>query len=232
MLPVLERPPSLTDSAVVALRDAIRARRFVPGPIYSVSQVAEELGVSRSPVREALLKLTEAGLVEFARNRGFRIILPTARDLAEIFAVRLALEVPAAGRVARSGTAGARREIAARLDALETDQDEAAFWADDRRLHALILTGAGNTRAARIVESLRATTSLLGEPTGRTRAAIHAEHRPIVEGILARDGAAAEAAMRAHLTATGQLLMVQTTRPGAEVPDVRQIWADVVGPGD
>ena len=82
---------------------------------------------------------------------------------------------------------------------------------------------AGNTRAAAVVAQLRSTTALLGPPTtarGRSLAEIHAEHEPVVTAVLARDGAAAEAAMRTHLEATGRLLVANL---GARRKGVRDV---------
>lgn len=193
------------------IRAGIRARRYVPGEVYSVYRLSEALGFSRSPVREAMLRLAEAGLVEISRNRGFRVLLPEARDIAEIFAVRLALEVPAAGRMAVSAEATAVGELADCLRAAEQAADDETFWAEDRRLHHLIVVGAGNRRAAQVVAELREITGLLGEPTDRTHTAICSEHRPIVEAIQGRDRPGAERSMRAHLRATGLLLMAEVT---------------------
>ena len=208
------------------IREGIRARRYVPGEVYSVYQLAEALGFSRSPVREAMLRLAEAGLVEISRNRGFRVLVPQARDIAEIFAVRLALEVPAAGRMAGSAEGSvegsAVADLVDSLRAAEQASDDETFWAEDRRLHHLILLGAGNRRAAQVVAGLREITALLGEPTDRTHAAICSEHRPIVEAIQAGDRAGAEHAMRAHLRATGLLLMAGGAS-GAE------LWDTVTG---
>ncbi len=216
------------------MRDGIRDRTFVPDKTYSVQQVADLLGVSRSPVREGLLKLEEAGLVRFSRNRGFHVVLPRSRDIAEIFGERLAREPHAGAR-------GARRGDDATLDAIELAmsslQDAAAagaereFWHHDRELHRLLLVGAGNPRAAEIVASLRSTTALLGPPTSagpRDLVQIGAEHAPITRAVLLRDAEAAKAALRAHLTTTGLLLVAQA-EGGLDVtdPTVRAIWDDV-----
>jgi DNA-binding GntR family transcriptional regulator len=203
-----DQAPSLTDAVVEAVRTGVQQRQLVPGEVYSVYQLAELLGVSRSPVREALLRLAEVGLVEIARNRGFRVVLPTAHDVAEIFEIRLALEPAAARRAAERGCPDAAGVLATMADAAAYD-DEPAFWAADRALHRAILVAAGNRRAAEVVEQLRATTALLGPPTtatGRSLAEIHAEHRPIVDAVLAGDAAAAEDAMREHLEHTRDLL--------------------------
>lgn len=226
--------PTLAEGVVEAMRDGIRDRTFVPGQTYSVQQVADLLGVSRSPVREGLLKLEVAGLVRFARNRGFHVVLPRSRDVAEIFGVRLALEPQAAARVARRADAEVLVAIDRAMSALRVAAeagDEAAFWQHDRELHRLLLVGAGNPRAAEIVASLRSTTALLSPPTSAGRrdlAQICAEHAPIVEAVGAHDPEAAEAAMREHLTATGLLLVAQSEGLPVDHPDVRAIWDDVL----
>ncbi|OZV77491.1 hypothetical protein CA850_22695 [Micromonospora echinospora] len=225
----LSVPPSLSDRVAEAVRDGIRARRFVPTELYSVYQLAELLGVSRSPVREALLRLAETGLVQFERNRGFRVVLPDPRDVAEIFAVRLALEPPAARRAAGVGL-----EVADTLEALDAalrHDDERAFWAADRMLHDRILRGAGNRRAADIVASLRATTELLAPPTSsgsRSLRQIRNEHEPVIAAIVRGDGDAAEAAMRRHLVDTGRLLVAQVAGLSPDAPAVAEIWDAVV----
>jgi len=215
LVPTLELPPeapSLADAVAQAVRDGIAAGELVPERTYSVYQLAALLGVSRSPVREGMLRLAEAGLVEIMRNRGFRVLPPRARDVAEIIEIRLALEAPAAGKAARSGTSEQHAAVRAALEAMAraaSRGDEAAFWPADRALHDLLLRTAGNARAAAIVAQLRSTTALLGPPTtasGRTLTDIYAEHEPVVTAVLARDAAAASAAMRAHLESTGALL--------------------------
>jgi DNA-binding GntR family transcriptional regulator len=214
LMPSLVLPPeapSLAEAVALAVREGIAAGELRPDTTYSVYQLAGLLGVSRSPVREGMLRLAEAGLVEIRRNRGFRVLPPRAHDIEEIVEIRLALEPAAARKAARHGTDEQHTAIRAALDAMAV-ADEAAFWPADRSLHDLLLRAAGNGRAAAIVAQLRETTALLGPPTtasGRTLAEIHAEHEPVVAAVLARDGAAAEAAMRTHLEATGALLIAR-----------------------
>ncbi|MGK5683321.1 GntR family transcriptional regulator [Actinoplanes sp. URMC 104] len=223
LVPALSLPseaPSLADAVAQAVRDGVAAGELVPDRTYSVYQLADLLGVSRSPVREGMLRLAEAGLVEIRRNRGFRVLLPHAHDVEEIVEIRLALEPPAARKAALRGTPEEHAAIRDALDAMAAaagSGDETAFWPADRALHDLLLRAAGNGRAAAIVARLRSTTALLGPPTtagGRTLAEIHAEHEPVVAAVLARDGEAAEAAMRAHLEATGSLLVARLRTPG------------------
>lgn len=204
---------SLAEGVVEAVRSGISAGELLPEQTYSVYQLADLLGVSRSPVREALLRLAEAGLVRIDRNRGFRVLTPQARDIEEIFDIRLALEPAAARRAAERATDPERAEIRAAFEAMRAATaaraDEAQFWAADHAVHDRLVRAGGNGRAATIIERLRATTALLGPPTttaGRTLAEIRDEHEPIVTAILRRDGEGAERAMRDHLERTGRLL--------------------------
>src|SRR5919202_296505 len=105
---------SLRERAAEAIRNGITTGEIRAGELYSVPTLAARLGVSATPVREAMLDLANEGLVEAVRNRGFRVVELTDADLDEILEVRVMLEVPAAGRLARALPADA----AAQLDAL------------------------------------------------------------------------------------------------------------------
>jgi len=101
LAPLTPSASSISENVLETVRTAGHDGVLTPGHLYSVYQLSEALGVSRSPVREALLRLAEVGLVRFERNRGFRILLPSPHEIAEMFAIRLALELPAVRRVAR-----------------------------------------------------------------------------------------------------------------------------------
>lgn len=212
--------PSLADGVVEAVRAGITSGELLPDDTYSVYQLADLLGVSRSPVREALLRLAEAGLVRINRNRGFQVLTPQAHDIEEIIDIRLALEPAAARRAAERATDAEHAEIRLAFEALEdATGDEEGFWVADRALHDRLMRAGGNQRAAAIIEGMRTTTALLGPRTttaGRTLPEICAEHAPIVTAILDRRGAAAETAMRQHLVHTGQLL-VRNLQPASHV---------------
>jgi DNA-binding GntR family transcriptional regulator len=104
MLKPMQRDSSLRERAAVALRASIVTGEIRPGEIYSAPMIAQQLGVSATPVREAMLDLASEGLVEPVRNRGLRVIQLTERDLDEIFQVRLLLEVPTVVAVAGDNT--------------------------------------------------------------------------------------------------------------------------------
>ena len=186
-----------------------------PEEWYSVAQLAEVLGVSRSPVREALLKLQEAGLVRFAKNRGFEIIETGASDVAEIFAIRLGLEPPAVYRAARLRTPEQLADVyrlMAEMQRCADKRDETEFFVYDRALHVQLYVMSGSRYGQGVMERLRDITGILGHTTAGTSRTLHDilnEHRPIIEAIIAGNPLEAAATMREHLTITGKLLTRQ-----------------------
>lgn len=220
---------------ITAVRTAIDQGRMKPGVKYSVYQLAEVLGISRTPVREALLRLEEVGLIKFEARQGFRILLPQPREIAEIFAVRLALELPAARKAAANATpalVNALHEQHTLMRQAAAAGDETLFAQHDLRLHDLILQAGNNSRSRAIVKSLREATRLLGASTAdttRTLADIDAEHLPVIVAITAGDVEGAEVAMRAHLVNTGRHLVSQAIPEGDSDLDADEIWTSIVG---
>ncbi|HEX2418572.1 MAG TPA: GntR family transcriptional regulator [Micromonosporaceae bacterium] len=225
---------SLADQVASSLRQAVRSGALQPGRLYSAYQMADTLGVSRSPVREALLRLAEAGMVEFERNRGFRIVLPKPRDIAELFHLRLLLEVPAARRVAAEARPDLVDELRSHLTEMgraAAEHDESRFMRHDQNLHDVILGAAGNRRLVSLIDNLRDITRLLGVSTvdrSRTLSDICAEHAPIIDAIAARDPDNAAAAMAQHVTNTGRLLVAQAVAEAGEKTSAEALWDEVV----
>jgi len=91
---------SLREQALALLREAVITGRIADGVVYSSKALAAELGVSNGPIREAMLALVDDGLMEAVPNKGFRSVPLTPADLAEIYEMRLLLEVPAVARLA------------------------------------------------------------------------------------------------------------------------------------
>lgn len=226
---------SLAVQVMTAVRRAITAGEMEPGRLYSVQQLASAMDVSRSPVREGLLRLGEAGLIRFHRNRGFEIVEVSPTDVAEIFAVRTALEVPAARRAARLAGPGELDRIRAQWQAMHeaarTGDLEATARADEA-LHRLLLLVAGNSQAVLLVDRLRTTTAFLGVVAATTRRPVDElarEHDMLVQAVLARDEEAAALAMREHLASTAQRLVAQALlaqrTPAERVEELTaQVW--------
>lgn len=213
---------TLAEDAATQVRAWLYDGTIGRGIFHSVPEMAEKLGMSRSPVREGLLRLADAGLIEFVPQRGFRAVRPTGQDIAEIFALRLALEPDAAARAARLGagrTAVARglRSQLRQMRAAASAGDDAGFGGADELLHATILECSGNARVVALVAELRDTTRLIGANTAgrsRTHLEVLEEHEPFVDAIADGDPARAAMSMRRHLIDTGRLLITQAHDDG------------------
>jgi DNA-binding GntR family transcriptional regulator len=196
---------SLREQATSSLRASILGGELEAGQIYSAQALAERMGVSATPVREALLDLANAGLVEPLRNRGFRVLTVADCDLDEISEIREMLEAPAMRLVVARAGKEQLAPVDAIVDELEAaarDRDVARFLVADRDFHLTLLELTGNRRLVREVAQLRDQTRLVGisglaEEDKLNESA--AEHRPLLEALKAQDADRAEALMREHI---------------------------------
>src|SRR5215475_15648826 len=91
---------NLRDQALAVLKLRLVSGDLAPGEIYSAASLAAQLGVSASPIREAMLTLVNQGLMEAVRNRGFRVVPLDDNDRREIYEMRVLLEIPATAALA------------------------------------------------------------------------------------------------------------------------------------
>ncbi len=197
---------SLREQALAQLREALITGRIADGVVYSARALAAELGVSNGPIREAMLALVDDGLMEAMPNKGFRSVPLTPADLAEIYDMRLLLEVPAVARLAAIDLPG---EVAARLTELAGTIEQTARSGDlignlaaDREFHLTLLAAGGNDRLTDAVARLRDQTRLGNlraiNADGRLIASAD-EHRPLLTAVIGHDQRAAGRLMRRHL---------------------------------
>jgi DNA-binding GntR family transcriptional regulator len=199
-------PNSLHDEVAAQLRDRIFAGELMPGTFLDEARLAEQMRISRTPLREALKVLTAEGLVRHEPRRGCFVREVTEKDLDEIFPVIALLE----GRCAREA---ALRATDADLLALEALHDKLSRHAKARRIndyytvnytiHEAIITLADNRWLAQVIGDLRKILKLarlqqLHAP-GRLEQSL-SEHLAVFAALKARDPEGAEAAMRTHLT--------------------------------
>lgn len=195
------------------LRDRILKREMHPGEKLSDLRLSAELGVSRTPIREALHQLVQDGVVVAEPNRGFFVATFTPEDLEEIFDLRCALEVFAMRKVAQhdySREYGIALQELDRISSLiaEADTDEkrlaaaSAFLEVDQGFHSWMVEHAGNQRLTSIVTGLWAQIAVFqkagSEIPGWMELAT-GQHRRIVELLLAKDVDAAVAALEEHI---------------------------------
>jgi DNA-binding GntR family transcriptional regulator len=203
------RPATAASRIFEALRERIASLELPPGAPLSEKDCAQAFGVSRTPVREALLRLAEDQLVDIYPQSGTFVSRVSASAARDAMAIRGALERFAVREAAKRAGAA---DISA-LDRLLRDQrngaaanEIAAFHEADEAMHRTISVIAGHPNIWRVVKREKTHVDrvrlLSLQVRGRFRIVI-AEHAKIVEGIRARDPDAAEAAMEAHL---GQVL--------------------------
>jgi GntR family transcriptional regulator, rspAB operon transcriptional repressor len=152
--PVSTRPQSLTDIAFDRIRTAILTRKLEPGTRVSEAMLGEMLQVSKTPVREALLRLCYVGLVE-PTTRGLRVVLPNSTIIRNAYEVRIGLETVAAQLAAGRATAEQRAGIIAAASsslqcARAEDSEGFARW--DREFHLSVAGASGNDLLAKAVE--------------------------------------------------------------------------------
>ncbi len=198
-------PRSLEREVYNTIREEILLGLLAPGALLIEGQLSAELGVSKTPVREALIRLQRDGLVQIAPYRGARVATPSVSDVRDAVEVRTWIETQIARQIAREASPELLREIEENIertdDALERGDDE-GFVKTVLGFSELLLDASGNRYAKQVVESLRNVLALIANASrttpGRRRESID-EHRAIFAAIAAGDADAAEAATRAHL---------------------------------
>lgn len=194
---------SLGAAAYAALRKAVLDASLAPGSTASEPELAARLGMSRTPVHEAVLRLQAEGFLRVLPRRGVLVLPLTRGDIEDVYEVLIALEGAAAARLAGRRPAGGFGELRALTAEMEQAQAEGrrAAWAEaDDAFHRRLLEASGNPRlAAGAAHALdlagRARWLTLG---GRALERSAAEHWAIIAALDQGDGAAAGALVAAH----------------------------------
>jgi DNA-binding GntR family transcriptional regulator len=204
-LPEVGARVSLREQVTAALRTALISGQLQPGITYSIPTLAEQLGVSATPVREAMLDFVQQGILVAVPNKGFRVVELSDADLDALTEVRRMLEVPAVERASGTFTPealGELRERAEQVREAAARGDLVGYLEGDREFHRALLAGAGNPRLVDIVDSLRTQSRLyaLGElAADGTLVASAEEHLDLLEAVQRGDAAAAADLMGHHL---------------------------------
>ncbi|MAC81580.1 MAG: transcriptional regulator [Rhodobacteraceae bacterium] len=193
--------PSLADQAYAQLRRLIQMRQLPGGTFLVEGKLAEQLSISRTPMREAILRLAAEGAIVKDGNRSYSVrrIMPAeffqcmrVREILECEAVRLAM-----GKVPLHEVLAIKSEIAELALAKE---QERIHWDADDRVHQMFPDASGNLVLAQMIRQVRVTTRLFefSKPTARVRED-GIEHLAILDAYLSGDADAAAEAMRTHL---------------------------------
>ena len=203
--PLAEFAGSLAQKVYGSLREAILSLHLAPGDFIRKPEICEALGVSRSPVSEAVARLAGEHLVRVVPQAGTFVARFSLTEIREGAFLREALEMAAvelvAATITKAQVVQLRRNLRMQAVLIE-DKDFAGFYQTDAAMHELILSFTGFRRVAVLADTSwvhvnRARQLVLPQP-GRIEATL-CEHQAIVAAIEARDPSAARAATRAHL---------------------------------
>lgn len=196
---------SLREQVERSVSARIVAGEFQPGEVLTVPTLAEQFGVSATPVREALQGLVRRGFLAPVRNKGFRVTEVSPDELREITEVRALLEVPPMRAVAGRIDDAMRvrlEQLAEQITRAYQDRRFEEYLAADTELHLTILSVTGNRRLVELVGDLRTQTRLVGLVRVDDGAALRKtaqEHAELVRLLVAGDGDGAAALMERHL---------------------------------
>ena len=210
---------SYKDQVYQYLKTALIKGELHAGEIYSEQQLADQLNVSRTPVREAVLRLMNEGMLEVRANRGWTVRPVSEDDLREIVAARLAIEGYSIRWLAAEAPEPVRQKTLAHLSAVQEksrpfivgDRKHYEFMKLDTEFHTRLIAATGNSYLIRIHEQMRTKleqavfTSLHHT---RRHAEAWEEHAAILAGVGRRDEADAMRAFLAHMRATARVFGV------------------------
>ncbi|MBN2569232.1 MAG: GntR family transcriptional regulator [Deltaproteobacteria bacterium] len=209
----LSRSKSLKERSYEALKDLIFTGKMVPGNLYNETSLAAKLGVSRTPVREALLELSREGMTSFIPGRGVMVQQITEEQIREVYEIRKLVE----GHIIEEITASITTENLARINAIIVKQkkmaeknDLPAFIRADREMHFYMSLKHGNHQIDLIMLNIRDQVHRMGiknvENSDRMWRVIE-EHTAILSALESKDKKAAYNSMIVHLCNSEEALI-------------------------
>lgn len=188
--------------AYEALKAMILDRRFAPGARITVEQIAKELGVSRTPVWEAVAHLAREGLVTNQRHRGVYVASLSPQEILDLYAVRQVTEALAArlaaGRMEEEALVRMQDNLARQAEALG-ENDAAAYSLLDSEFHAIVCDQCGNRPLQDVLRGIRDRIWPLRIPLGPLLPQLYQDHRDLLAALAAKDADRAEAVNRRHV---------------------------------
>jgi DNA-binding GntR family transcriptional regulator len=203
---MLTAPRTIAGQVAERLKEEILAGEREPGSRLRQVEIAQRLGVSTTPVREALAMLQREGLVRLNAQRGAVVFLPSVRDLREHYEIRAALEALAAAKAAERFEPEWAAPLVMILDEMRDGPAATRYIALNQRFHTTLYEHSGRAQLVSMIAALRDASSAYLHiyraqadfPVER----LDAEHRAILAACLARDPGRAATATREHLENT------------------------------
>jgi DNA-binding GntR family transcriptional regulator len=214
------------DHAYQLIRDQILSGTRTSGEWLREGELAESTGVSRTPVREALRRLTAEGLVRYERHRGVQVQDWSVRDVDEIFSLRSVLEPWGCRLAAQNGTVDLETlaDLAAQMDAIAPDghpSDVDKLTELNNAFHAAVLDGADNGRLTSVISAVIQLPLVWRTFSHYTPEALRrslGHHHELVAALTVRDPDWAESVMRSHVRAAWHSIRTTTDDAGEPGP--------------
>ncbi|MBL8799557.1 MAG: GntR family transcriptional regulator [Planctomycetia bacterium] len=216
----LERPASLKDAAYRQIKGLLISGQLERDHLYSAQHFADRLGVSRTPVREALLQLTSEGFLVCRDVRGFKIKDFSTKEIRDVFETRQLIESYTIKRLVEDLVAAdlqAMEQSLHTMKAAASRQDAHGFLESDKEFHMVPVRHTGNLHLRAIMDSIRNQMSIFGMTAlahpGRYQEVIR-EHEAIVAALRQRDKKKAVQAMSQHLATTESRILERVEETG------------------
>jgi DNA-binding GntR family transcriptional regulator len=195
----------LRDTAYERLKNAVRHQELQPGQALSEAYLSKTLGISRTPVREAIHQLVQEGLLEVIPGRAVTVAAPSAQGILNVIHIRSLLEPEVARLVAESpapATLAALRETLVKMQEAAELGDRAAWSRADTQWHEILAKACPNQLLGALTLQMRNRTHGISVDTQTTITRIldcTIEHQRVVDGIASQNPGGAEQAMREHI---------------------------------
>ncbi|MHA0034858.1 GntR family transcriptional regulator [Deinococcus sp. PESE-13] len=208
-----QRPGLVREGVYQHLRRAVLDGEIAPGERLGEVELGQHLGVSRTPIREAIMRLTQDGLLVAEANKGARVRLLSAAEARDTYAVREELDGLAAALAAAQHTPDDAHALSAALRALNAVQGE--DYREQTRLdlafHRAITHAAHNAALTDLARNLEQRVALIKHRTRtyNARPETAAQHAALLDAVLGRDSEAAREAARLHVRTFGGLVLAE-----------------------
>lgn len=202
---VIQPEPSLREQVVAWLRNALFVGDFPPGSTFSVPTLAQQFGVSATPVREAVLDLLRQGLVVAVPSKGFQVVDPSQEVIAQTVEIRSLLEVPTTCRIAQTITTDQAVPLRGMADVIlehAQNHDLRGFVEVDYTFHRGVTTLCGNPMLTDLLEDLRSRTRIHAVRYLAARELLiesARQHHQLLDAMLARDLAEVTRVTQRHM---------------------------------
>ena len=201
----VDTPPSMQEIAFQAIKQAIMRKELLPGNIYSEQAIAKEMGMSKTPVHQALLDLENKGFVTIFPRKGFKVNTLSAKNIKDMFELRRTLERTVVLKITPRLTAEEIRDLGDIVQQIEQSRDPIDFQKHDRAFHRYLASLSNNTYIITALNTVWDLSDWVGANIlynwgGFSQAA--GEHLAVYELLTAGEAEKAAAAMERHLNGT------------------------------